>query len=807
MELLIVPSPTSFRRLLPALVGLIVMLTTGAGVAHAEFGELSSSPVDLTGKVSESPQKPHVFGVDPTDDSFYVGDEVTKIEGPNELHFYRVQKFSSSGTQLAEIQIKAKEASVELGDAALEGLAVDAADKRVYLLVSRLREPEEEEPVFDSALPAAATLYAFSTEVKNSEHKLEAAEDTKNAEGLLTELHSEAKEPRVALLNPHGISVDPTNGEVVILGQEDLQTTAGGEPELRAAVQRVHSAGAIGSRYIDITNCLDEGNTSGGEQECGTTGEPFSPIVVPGTGEGKVYVERSREIWGIPSSTTEFKPATKSKAEPKSFETEPKRIVPTEANEELGSEQALLEFPKAGEVLAEEVGGSMIFVPGQERIYLTGAATINITKGTATNAGVLILGYAEHSGKAEAKEIGWTGGEAESSGEKCSLPKKGNPELLIGGGEKEDVFVFDARGSGSVGVNVFGFGPDGAGCPHAEATAPSVKVKNNSGQEVEVSPVPLGEAVTLSSTLTEGNAESVKWKFKDLTSGEEEPVEEAGYEFETTTLKHKFERVGKYEVSETIETDNLASPAIEVKREVVVGTTPIAVEFSHPATATVGKPIRFEAVVNDPHETGTPHLKYVWVFGDGQEKSGETTSTNFAEEHTYTAESTPSVTLKVTDGHGIGGEVTETISVSGEPGGGGGGGGNTGGSTSNNNSGGNNQGGGSVANGKAPESTPEASIASNSVSVASSGMVALKVSCPAGDSSCSGTVTLRTNGAVAARAAGRHKGKHKKTVLTLCLRRGVRCLRANTRCGCRRRSPPTIRRVGVIRRKPRSRYE
>jgi hypothetical protein len=46
--------------------------------------------------------------------------------------------------------------------------------------------------------------------------------------------------------------------------------------------------------------------------------------------------------------------------------------------------------------------------------------------------------------------------------------------------------------------------------------------------------------------------------------------------------------------------------------------------------------------------------------------------------------------------------------------------------------------------------------------------VALKVSCPAGDSSCSGTVTLRTASAVAARVASHRgkRGKH-KSVLTL----------------------------------------
>ncbi len=786
------PSPTSLRRLLPALAGVIVIFVTSAGVAHAEFGELSGSPVDLTGKVSESEQASHAFGVDPTDDSFYVGDEV--VEG--ETAFYRIQKFSASGAELAEIRLKVNPNSAQLGERALEGIAVDPANKRVYLLVDREREPEEGEPVFDPESPAAAALYAFSTEVKNANKELEPAQGTKNAEGMLISLNAEAKTARTALIDPHGIAVDPTNGEVIILGQEDLQMKAGEPEELRTAVQRVHISEPSGSaslvyRYVDINNCLDGGEAAGGESACeegpSVGAQPYSPIVVPGingASEGRVYAERGRELWEIPASKTEL--------EPKRFETDPKRLLPTALSEEL-TEQPFLEFPKSAEELAEEVGGTMAFSAGSSegegKFYLNAATSIPGNKTTIVSAAALVIGYSEKSGTPEAKEIGWTAGHTESAGEKCSIVKKGNDVLQIAGGEKENIFVFDAHVKvGTVspaGVDIFGFGPGGAGCPHTEATTPSVKVKDSEGKEVEVSPVPLGEPTTLSSTLTEGNAKKVVWKFKNVTTGEkEETVEEPVYQFQTTNLPHKFEEPGTYDITEVIETDDLASPTVEVKREVDVSATPISVEFSHPATATVGTPVRFEAAINDPHETGTPHLKYTWTFGDGQEKSGETTSTSFTEEYTYLAEGTPSVTLKVTDAHGASGEATETISVGGGSGGGGGGGSGSGGGGSGGSgsggggSGGSGSGGGSGGGGgnqvggspqtKTTEGAPEASIAGNSISVASSGSVALKVSCPAGDSSCSGTVTLRTAGAVAARAASHpRKGDKHKSVLTL----------------------------------------
>jgi len=57
---------------------------------------------------------------------------------------------------------------------------------------------------------------------------------------------------------------------------------------------------------------------------------------------------------------------------------------------------------------------------------------------------------------------------------------------------------------------------------------------------------------------------------------------------------------------------------------------------------------------------------------------------------------------------------------------------------------------------------PDAELASTTLTTNPAGAVSLAVSCPAGESSCAGTVTLRTLGAVSAR-----KKKGKATVLTL----------------------------------------
>jgi hypothetical protein len=65
------------------------------------------------------------------------------------------------------------------------------------------------------------------------------------------------------------------------------------------------------------------------------------------------------------------------------------------------------------------------------------------------------------------------------------------------------------------------------------------------------------------------------------------------------------------------------------------------------------------------------------------------------------------------------------------------------------------------------EPSPTATIASTSLSVSSSGSLVVKVTCPAGDLSCTGTLTLRTVTAVIARVSSTSKKKPKPAILTL----------------------------------------
>jgi DNA segregation ATPase FtsK/SpoIIIE-like protein len=63
------------------------------------------------------------------------------------------------------------------------------------------------------------------------------------------------------------------------------------------------------------------------------------------------------------------------------------------------------------------------------------------------------------------------------------------------------------------------------------------------------------------------------------------------------------------------------------------------------------------------------------------------------------------------------------------------------------------------------EVSPDATVASTSLQASASGAVSVKISCPGGESSCSGTVTLRTLDAVVASVAGAAKAK--AAILTL----------------------------------------
>jgi len=614
------------RALLAALLVLtgwlaLIAITAGSARATTGFGELHrfGEKGIGNGQFTESATDAMAFGVDPTDNSIYVGDEP-------EAHHFRIQKFSENGTFLgstASFEVKGGGPEPESN---IEGIAIDPVEHRIYVLAVQSRGTEEK-VVYDPEVLAAGALYAFST-VPVAE-KLEPASGTEPGKGGLLAGSSVFKPQSStlgqALLEPNGIAVDPTTHDVIVMAKED--TGESFEPSLRIALERITSAGAKGARYVDNkTSAFFE------EGEEGT-----SPVV---SAAGKVYVVGG-ELQGSSGETVEEIdeiPSDFSSSEP------PKPLVQFDPGL-----IELVTFP--GVPAPNEGAGLSIGANGDFYVY-SKIRHPGTTEGFAP--GVLIF-------NTDGSELGWTGGQTVSHGPACAISILGHP--MVAAGKEERVFVFD---SNPAAPSVVELGPGGTGCPSASSGALTATVN---GSPVSGSVAPEAE-VKLSSTLTEANALSVKWSFGD-GSGE---VETTNQHLAPETV-HKFSAEGEFKVKETIHTDNLDSPEfVEEKTITVKSPFPVA-RFSWPETALMGETVSFDGKAStDPKGLA---LTYSWNFGDG--KTEKTTVAKV--QHTFEAPGSYPVTLTVNDSAETSAPVTHTVVVT-APGGGGGGSGGGGGGVS-----------------------------------------------------------------------------------------------------------------------------
>ncbi len=744
-------SPAPRRSLLLALFALTLICASGlCAAAFGSYGDLERSfgaKGKKNGQFNPS-HGVHALGVDPTDNSVYVGDE--PVEGEESSAEYRIQKFDASGKFLASASFKIKPEGPEGGyPVGLEGIAVDPTAPgggRVYALVvyereeeagpKRLKEIENGKavPRIDGEEPAAGILYAFST-VPSGE-KLVPAKNAKGeafpegvfADKVTLNAQSEAvHDPaQAALLEPAGIAVDPTDHDVIILGQEDQ-----GDGQRLTAAQRVEPEGTPGPRWVDVHGCF-EGEASSplcfseGEEEEVQPGDPISPVV---TQTGHVLVDvLGDEIWEVPSDF--------------SAQAVPKPVLRFQSNL-----QDLLSFPGG---LEPTEGGSLSFVhetseaAGEGRLYQMG----ELEPGSILDPrfpAVLSFKVAEAGGALNIGEIGFTGGQNKKQHPSCAISAFSQP--FVAGGTGQLVYVFDAdvppgNSQETAKPHVAVFGPGGSGCLEATVEAPVASAK---GTVVGTAgnPANVNQAITLSSKLTLGNALSVAWSFGDGTT-----AEEAAYQFQTTAVEHAFKAPGAYTVTETVHTDNLANPTLTAQTTVMVAAkTPIA-QFTSSASPTAGVPVKFTSTSTDPNKS--PLVKYVWKFGDGQEATTESGSV----EHTYASAGPYVVSLQVTDALELSGSTSRELTVSAKqsnekPG------------EEPTTSAPSQQQGPPPGSGVLPftEHSPQASVAGASLKVTFAGAVNIKISCAAGVASCSGTITLKTLGPVA--AAG------KKSVLTL----------------------------------------
>jgi PKD repeat protein len=583
-------------------------------------------------------------------------------------------------------------------ETAIEGVAIDPSMHRFYVLVVQTRGSNL---AIDPEITAAADLYAFSTEVteKEGQQVLEPASGTEPG-GVLagkTVLHPQSVTLGQALLEPSGLAVDPSTHDIILMGREDRGEEIE-EPFLRVALERVSSAGALGARWVD------KASSPFFEEE-----SPTSPVV---TKEGKVYVIGGTLIGGGEFGVEQIDEIPKNFASGE----QPKAFIKYDS----GASE-FVTFPGLPEPL--EGGGLSLAPDGTLWVYakvLTVGETENFKNPGAlsfTSAGAV---------------RGWTGGQTLKLGTgKCTISFLGHP--MVAAGSEEQLFMFDSNPEAP---HVVRFGPGGEGCPTAKASPLGAAVGATKIEAAEV--IAPGSEVKLTSSLSEANALKVKWSFGDggelVTSNQHQSLE----------ALHKFTTEGEFKVKATVETDNLATPTIVLERTLTVSKPLPVAKFTATNPVLVGQVDTFDTKGSSGSE-GSAVTEYKWEFGDG---SPAVASSTPGTTHAFAAAGQYTVTLRVTDAQKRTSKPTSNVITVNAP---------TGPPTTT-----------TTATTPPPPPPPpgggvlgyQLTLAGSTLSASKSGALAIKVNC-AGQSSCTGSVTLKTATAV---SAGKHK---KKAVLTV----------------------------------------
>jgi hypothetical protein len=752
----------------------------GPGAAH---GKLTPSILSSSGEFFEW-QPWHVIGVNPEDNDVFVLEEYEEAEEKHkeEIHFYRLQELNTKGELLGYHQFEFKVPSGEnysqsANKDTIEGIAVDPkapGGGRLYFLVDQERPSHEEVEEGNELFPgeeegAAAALYAFklqpngskelepvaqaaSTGVLDNQEKLETMADIKKP---LTET------PGQPLLEPRGITVDPHTHEVVILahvddakceeeepGEIECEPDELGRPYVHYVTQRVMENGDLGERSIDTANVLKE-------QKGLTFSSPGSPVVAgPEAAERTLAEHLVEPTEGVFEKTIGEFPALTSGAT-KEF------ALPDTAGEEEGFDEVIAE-PEG------DIGGDLVASPGGSELY--GLTRIDNEESAHHES---LYAISERSAETLAP-IGWSGGQAAGGKDECVLEPEDfeGEHIQIAAGESGDIFALvpEYLHKAAAGTEfpthdaIIEFGPGGKGCPAASAEKNVVLLD---GKE-DASPVGTGVPVTLSTFVKQGDALSVVWKIESETTKATVTETQTEDQYQHPQLPYTFTVAGKYKITEEIKTDNLDTPTlptitrtvvVEEKNEApTVSSQPSSVTVEEGALATftataTGKPVPSpqwwvstdggKTFAKDSEDRGA--LKDTLEVEATAAKSGYeyyAIFTNSNKESAQTATATLTVTPKKAGGEpppptpkSPESPPTTTTATTPPP-----------------------------SNGVLPEKVvaPAATIAgASSVNVATSGALTVKITCPTGATTCTGTLSLRTATAVSA------SGKGKKSILTL----------------------------------------
>jgi Immunoglobulin I-set domain len=794
-------NPHSTPRHLLATLGVLLAACASsvccASASASTFGELArfgarqeqlpstGTPLagGITGKAKEGPrfgeeelpgpEINYAIGVDPSEgNAVFVLDEPKEPEekeatGERDTvtRHLRIQKFNPA-TKGVEAKVEfavtspvnEEESVEEIEYEQFSNIAVDAETGVLYVLSE---EPRKWNTNKDEEAPVATTLFAFNTkELGFAPHTTEGVLASSEA------LKAESTVPGAALIEPRGIAVDPKTHEVIILAHEDSKGEKVddiGKAGDHFVLQRVSDEGKLGERYVDKKNFFKASRIP--------DEYPTSPVV---TSAGHVLMRFGTE--GIAEVPSDFEAATKAETEPTALYTEPQNVVSV-AESEVESE--------AGGALSLSPEGSLY-----EPASIVNEAEVLKTKDNGQNWGI-----AKRS--TEGPLLGWSGGQSVLlSEELAASSKKPNtdecvlqpgpskePAMDVAAGANGDVFVLsppflEAEENFVTTMAVIELGPQGKGCPTAAGSAVTVSengIALGAGEAVEV-----GSSVQLSTKVDQADALEAEWTFENQTTHEapivEKPkplefqTEESGLKLllQEPVLNFKFPTAGQYLVTAKVHTDDLGSEQIEAK----AATVTVEPEAGAPAAPKVTRQPANDSVTEPAKATfaaeasGSPKPKVQWQLSTEKGKwtdiSGATTDT-LTIEGTKTSESGHEYRAVFTNSAGEATSNAATLTVKEKetpppppppspvetppattpivtvlP----------------------------HTESKAP-AVPDAIVASTTVTASSSGVLAIKVTCPTGETSCMGTVTLRTLTAVSARSAKAGAAKSKRAILTL----------------------------------------
>ena len=501
------------RRGYLALFAVIAVVAITAQFAAAKGGGQVGESFGAPGVGNGQFFNPAMLGVDSQNGTIYTGDYTGVLSA--ETTNFRIQQLSPSGEFKASAEVKRfPETGKNVG---LQGIAVDHELGRIYVIES---------------CRVATTGGTFACRSiaggKYAARKILVYSTTPEGEKLKALSSIALPEGEKEIYEPRSIAVDPSNHDLLILGEENSK---------HKIIQRVSSAGVLGARFTDSGELLKP--SVGG-------GAANSLAVSP---TGVVYT-----LTGTSAPGSQFLRAWQLPANLSSIEQVPGFAAEAEKENWVLGHESRVEFVYGGPQLAISTDGSTLYWKDFH------------SNSTPTEAGELLVhGYSLSKGETTAI---WGGGSS-----RCKITTSASPLAATSGG---NLVVFDTGAETAkptdtplYGLKMMTFGSSGTGCvePLAKFTVNGKK----EGEEVSVNP---GETVTFSAASSElvGGARSeLIWKFGDGSEKVVVPAKEG--EEAPATVTHVYSSAAKVTVKLEIklQTPTYGNPA-PVERTFNVGS-------------------------------------------------------------------------------------------------------------------------------------------------------------------------------------------------------------------------------------------